>query len=58
MKVVGIESYDCDRPLAPRLQDAVVLPIFDGGNVSVRRRQPHDMLQQPDYDPLAAAASA
>ncbi len=58
MKVVGIESYDCDKPLARILQDATVLPIFDGGNLGVRRRQLHDLLQRPDYDPLAAAASA
>jgi nitroalkane oxidase len=58
MKVVGIESYDCDKPLACIVQDALVLPIFDGGNLGVRRRQLHNILQQPDYDPLAAAASA
>jgi hypothetical protein len=34
---------------------ALVLPIFDGGSVGVRRRQLHNMLQQSSYDPLAAA---
>jgi alkylation response protein AidB-like acyl-CoA dehydrogenase len=58
MKVVGIESYDRCKLLARILQDAFVLPIFDGGNVGVRRRQLHNILQQPGYDPLAAAASA
>jgi butyryl-CoA dehydrogenase len=58
MKVVGVESYDRDKPLARVIQDALVLPIFDGGNLGVRRRQLHNILQQPDYDPLAAAASA
>ena len=52
MKVVGIESYDLGKPLARILQDALVLPIFDGRNLGVRRRQLHNMLQQPGSDPL------
>jgi alkylation response protein AidB-like acyl-CoA dehydrogenase len=58
MKVVGIESYDRDKPLARILQDALVLPLFDGGNLGVRRRQLHNLLMQPDYDPLGAASAA
>jgi butyryl-CoA dehydrogenase len=56
MRVVGVESYDRAQPLARILQDALVLPLFDGGNLGVRRRQLHDLLQRPDYDPLAASA--
>ncbi|WP_372448448.1 hypothetical protein [Rhodococcus opacus] len=37
MRIVGIDSYNHDLPLARLLQDAVVLPIFDGGNMGVRR---------------------
>ena len=55
MRVVGIESYDRSAPLGGLLQDALVLPLFDGGNMGVRRRQLHDMLMQPDYDALAAS---
>lgn len=58
MRVVGIESYDRSGPLAGLLQDALVLPLFDGGNMGVRRRQLHELLKRPDYDPLAASASA
>jgi hypothetical protein len=32
------------------LEDAAVLPIFDGGNVGVRRRQLEKILQGEDYD--------
>ena len=39
MRVVGIESYDRELPLGGLLQDALVLPLFDGGNMGVRRRQ-------------------
>jgi hypothetical protein len=30
-------------------------PVDDGGNMGVRRRQLHEMLQDPTYDPLALA---
>jgi butyryl-CoA dehydrogenase len=56
MKVVGVESYDRAQPMARILQDALVLPLFDGGNLGVRRRQLHDLLRHPDYDPLTASA--
>jgi alkylation response protein AidB-like acyl-CoA dehydrogenase len=58
MRVVGIESYDRQTPLAGLLQDALALPIFDGGNVGVRRRQLHTLLKRSDYDPLAASGAA
>jgi nitroalkane oxidase len=56
MRVVGIESYDDATPLGRLLQDALALPIFDGGNMGIRRRQLHTLLMRPDYDPLAASA--
>jgi alkylation response protein AidB-like acyl-CoA dehydrogenase len=56
MRVVGIDSYDSMLPLAGLLQDALALPIFDGGNMGIRRRQLHMMMKQPGYDPLAASS--
>jgi butyryl-CoA dehydrogenase len=56
MRVVGIDSYDRDLPLGGLLEDALVLPLFDGGNMGVRRRQLHTLMLAPDYDPLAAGA--
>jgi nitroalkane oxidase len=58
MRVVGIESYDQDAPFAGLLRDALALPIFDGGNIGVRRRQLHALLKRDDYDPLAASGAA
>jgi len=55
MRVVGIDSYDLDLPLARMLQDAIAFPLFDGGNMGVRRRQMHELIKQPDYSPLATA---
>lgn len=54
MRVVGIDSYDHELPLAGLLQDAVVLPLFDGGNMGVRRRQLHTLMKAEGYDPLTA----
>ena len=58
VRVVGIDSYDHALPLAGLLQDAIVLPLFDGGNMGVRRRQLHGLLMSPGYDPLTAAGTA
>ena len=48
MRVVGIDSYDHALPLAGLLQDALALPLFDGGNMGVRRRQLHELLRAPE----------
>jgi alkylation response protein AidB-like acyl-CoA dehydrogenase len=58
MRVVGIDSYDHEAPFARLLQDALALPIFDGGNMGIRRRQLHMMFKRGDYDPLAASGAA
>jgi alkylation response protein AidB-like acyl-CoA dehydrogenase len=58
MRVVGIDSYDNELPLGELLQDALVLPIFDGGNMGIRRRQLHAMLKRSDYHPLSASGAA
>lgn len=55
MKVVGIESYDSAVPLSRLLQDALAFPLFDGGNMGVRRRQLHQLISSPSYDPFCAA---
>jgi nitroalkane oxidase len=36
----------------------LALPIFDGGNMEIRRRQLHNLIKQPAYDPLAASGGA
>jgi hypothetical protein len=53
MRVVGVESYGHELPLAGLLQDAVALPLFAGGNIGVRRRQLHVLMLDPTYDDLA-----
>ena len=53
MRVVGIDSYGHELPLAGLLQDAVALPLFAGGNIGVRRRQLHALMLDHAYDDLA-----
>lgn len=55
MRLVGVDSYTTLHPLAGLMQDALCFPLYDGGNMGVRRRQLHTLFRRPDYDPLAAA---
>ncbi len=55
MRVVGVESYTTQTPLERLLRDALVFPLYDGGNMGVRRRQLHALLRDPAYDPMSAA---
>jgi hypothetical protein len=36
------------------LNDAMCLPLFDGGNIGIRRRQIEKTYQLDSYNPLAA----
>lgn len=55
MRVVGVEAYRERAGLMELLQDAMAYPLFDGGNVGVRRLQLQRILSDPDYDPMASA---
>jgi nitroalkane oxidase len=47
------KSYAKDMPFSRLLEDAICLPLFDGGNLGVRRRQMEKILKSPDYQPWA-----
>lgn len=47
-------AYGEDMPFSRLLRDAACLPLFDGGNVGVRRRQIETILKESDYEPWAA----
>jgi nitroalkane oxidase len=56
MRVVGIASYTRDLARLERImRNAMVFPLYDGGNQGVRRRQLHEMLRHPGYDSMLAA---
>ncbi|KAK4442527.1 acyl-CoA dehydrogenase/oxidase [Podospora aff. communis PSN243] len=54
ISAVGITAYDTSQPFAELLNNAMVLPIFDGGNVGIRRRHMQQLMQSPTYDAWAA----
>jgi alkylation response protein AidB-like acyl-CoA dehydrogenase len=51
MKVVGITSYGENQPFSRWLKEAAVLPLFDGGNVGIRRRQIEKLFIDEAYVP-------
>jgi alkylation response protein AidB-like acyl-CoA dehydrogenase len=55
MRLVGVDSYTDLSPLSGLMQDALCFPLYDGGNMGVRRRQLHNKFRQPGYDPMASA---
>ncbi|BBG00891.1 MULTISPECIES: acyl-CoA dehydrogenase family protein [Pseudonocardia] len=55
MRLVGVDAYTDKTPISGIMQDVLCFPVYDGGNMGVRRRQLHEMLMQPSYDPLALA---
>ncbi|KIX00625.1 uncharacterized protein Z518_09690 [Rhinocladiella mackenziei CBS 650.93] len=50
INLVGVSAYSRGQPLGDLLNDAIVLPIFDGGNVGVRRRQIEAIFASESYD--------
>ncbi|RFU36272.1 hypothetical protein B7463_g120, partial [Scytalidium lignicola] len=54
INLVGVTSYSRDQPFGDLLQDAIVLPIFDGGNIGIRRRQITNLFANESYDPWQA----
>jgi alkylation response protein AidB-like acyl-CoA dehydrogenase len=55
IKIIGVEAYNNAFPILEYLHQALALPIIEGSNVGVRRRQMHDLLRVPDWNPLAAS---
>ena len=54
INLVGVSAYSKDTPLIDLMNDAMVLPIFDGGNVGVRRRQIAAIFASDGYNPWEA----
>ncbi|MGW1991461.1 acyl-CoA dehydrogenase family protein [Embleya sp. NPDC001921] len=55
MEIVGVESYANDLPFTGFMQDVLAFPLYDGGNMGIRRRQLHELFALPSYDAAAAA---
>ena len=55
MRLVGVDSYTDLSRLPGLMQDALCFPLYDGGNMGVRRRQLHRKFMATGYDGMAAA---
>jgi alkylation response protein AidB-like acyl-CoA dehydrogenase len=55
MRLVGVQSYTPQTPLERLMRNAMVFPLYDGGNMGVRRRQLHWMFMQPGYHSMLGA---
>jgi alkylation response protein AidB-like acyl-CoA dehydrogenase len=55
MRLVGVDAYTNLTPIAAILEDVLCFPVYDGGNMGVRRRNLHNLLKNRDFDPIAAA---
>ncbi|GFF49362.1 acyl-CoA dehydrogenase, putative [Aspergillus lentulus] len=51
INAVGVSAYNLETPFASLLATALVLPIFDGGNVGIRRRALQDLFLEEGYQP-------
>jgi len=55
MRAVGVSSYSEGMPLVRLMNDAAVLPIFDGGNQGVRRREVQRIFEAEGYQAWGAS---
>ncbi|CEL06535.1 hypothetical protein ASPCAL09708 [Aspergillus calidoustus] len=51
INAVGVSAYNTDLPFSDLLSTALVLPIFDGGNVGMRRRALQELITADRYQP-------
>ncbi|KAL4790118.1 acyl-CoA dehydrogenase/oxidase [Aspergillus venezuelensis] len=51
INAVGVSAYNTELPFADLLSTALVLPIFDGGNVGMRRRALQELIMEDGYQP-------
>lgn len=54
MLTIVRSSYAKDTVFPQLLNEAMCLPLFDGGNVGVRRRALEKIMAADDYKPWAA----
>ncbi|KAF7880003.1 uncharacterized protein EAF02_007640 [Botrytis sinoallii] len=55
INAVGVTAYSTEQPFGDLLNTAIVLPIFDGGNVGIRRRHMQELMASDSYDPWASS---
>ncbi|KAI8670248.1 Nitroalkane oxidase [Fusarium keratoplasticum] len=58
MKAVGMKSYAKDMSFPRLLNEAMCYPLFDGGNIGLRRRQIQRLMTEEEYKPWEATYSS
>jgi alkylation response protein AidB-like acyl-CoA dehydrogenase len=53
MQVVGVNSYDKKHVFERYLREAACFPLYDAGNMGMRRRWIHGIIADPSFDPRA-----
>jgi hypothetical protein len=53
MQIVGVNSLNKEYPLEKFMREALVFPIYDGGNMGMQRRKIWGVIADPDFDPRA-----
>ncbi|KAJ4189391.1 hypothetical protein NW755_006209 [Fusarium falciforme] len=58
MKAVGMKSYAKDMSFPRLLNEAMYYPLFDGGNIGLRRRQIQRLMTEEENKPWEATYSS
>ena len=58
MQVMGVNALDREHPVERHLREALVLPLYDAGNIGMQMRKIWGVMADPDYDPKAIMDSS
>ena len=58
MQVMGVNALDREHPVERYLREALVLPLYDAGNIGMQMRKIWGVIADPDYDPKAIMDSS
>lgn len=58
MQVMGVNALDREHPVERYLREALVLPLYDAGNIGMQMRKIWGVMADPDYDPKAIMDSS
>jgi nitroalkane oxidase len=58
MQVMGVNALDREHPVERYLREALVLPLYDAGNIGMQMRKIWGVMADRDYDPKAIMDSS
>ncbi|MFO1349853.1 MAG: acyl-CoA dehydrogenase family protein [Gammaproteobacteria bacterium] len=57
LQAMGVNALDKTHPVEKHLREALVLPLYDAGNIGMQMRKIWGVMLDPDFDPRALADS-